>query len=481
METTLGDLDGNSRPEAQRPCWQLSLVHATDPAYVGAFVLLDDGAQVEFGRRAPLFGKDALDDGRLSRVHASLRSDRSGALEIKDLGSRNGTHVDGRKIGELTTPVRHGAIIRMGATIILARRVPARFDRALDDGLTGAGYTHAMLAASVRHLATRTTVALLCGDTGTGKDHLARIIHRESGRPGAFVVLDCGALDGRSAHVELFGSAEQPGALARAEGGTLYLDGIEEATRALQTGLLLALEGSPDEPLGVDAPRRNVRILAATRVPAGSLADTPGLRSDFLARLTRWVVTLPPIVQRPEDIPLFATAFAHRIAGEPRILHPRLVLALLASSWPGNLHELAGVIERAVIEHPSGPLRAPTDVTGLASPIAVEPARPRLHIAASGRWFELDGERHDLSRRRALHRLLAVLVDRYTHSPGTSVSCAEMMRAGWPDEVLLGDSGLNRVYVAMTKLRKLGLRPVIERDADGYRLSPGCDVVVTPS
>lgn len=196
----------------------------------------------------------------------------------------------------------------------------------------------------------------LAGETGTGKEVLAHLLHAWSERAsGPFVPLNCGALALSLAESELFGHVkgaftgaihQRPGALLQAHGGTLFLDEVGDLPMDIQVKLLRFLENGEIRPVGSDRPTRaDVRILCATHHPLRKLVEEGRFRRDLYYRLASIAIEIPPVRGRPEDIRLLAGAFASELGRE---LSPRALLRLQAHDWPGNVRELRHAVERAV-------------------------------------------------------------------------------------------------------------------------------------
>jgi two-component system NtrC family response regulator len=198
--------------------------------------------------------------------------------------------------------------------------------------------------------------ALITGESGTGKELVARRIHVHSDRAsGPFVVVHSPAIAGEGAELELFGDARRPGRIRQADGGTLFLDGIGELSPAIQGKLLQVVEAGVITPAG-GAPRIPVdcRILAATR-PEGRSC----LRDDLLYRLAVVEIAIPPLRERPEDVPPLCAHFVGIYSGERDLeLDDPLIEAMLRRSWPGNVRELANACERLVLLSRGGRLDA---------------------------------------------------------------------------------------------------------------------------
>lgn len=213
----------------------------------------------------------------------------------------------------------------------------------------------------LERLAESDVPVLIEGESGTGKELLARAIHSASGRTGPFVTLHCGTVPETLVEVELFGHHEgaftgadrtRGGLLAHAEGGTLFLDGAEQADPTLQGALLRVLETGRYRPLGGDREVDvDVRIVSATRETIDLGADRPDeLRLDLFYRLAGARVRVPPLRERREDILPIVERLLTRAAGDatPPELAPGVEEALLAHEWPGNAREIENLARRLV-------------------------------------------------------------------------------------------------------------------------------------
>ena len=204
---------------------------------------------------------------------------------------------------------------------------------------------------------------LVLGDSGTGKELLARYIHERSARAGApFVAVNCAAIPETILEAELFGHergaftgafARRDGRFAKANGGTLFLDEIGELAPSVQVKLLRVLQEGEYEPLGGDTVRADVRVVAATNKDLQAEVAAGRFREDLYYRLNVIAITAPPLRARREDIPLLVDHFLGIYCAKnhrPRLTAGRDVLELLAAyRWPGNVRELENAIERAVV------------------------------------------------------------------------------------------------------------------------------------
>lgn len=195
----------------------------------------------------------------------------------------------------------------------------------------------------------------LAGETGTGKEVLAHLIHAWSDRvSGPFITLHCGALPLSLAESELFGHVKgaytgaishRVGALTQAHGGTLFLDEVGDLPLDIQVKLLRFLENGEIRSVGADhTSRADVRIICATHHPLLKLVEEGKFRRDLYYRLASIIVKIPTLRDRPEDIEYLATHFASELK---RTISPKAVLRLKAYNWPGNVRELRHAIERA--------------------------------------------------------------------------------------------------------------------------------------
>jgi formate hydrogenlyase transcriptional activator len=232
------------------------------------------------------------------------------------------------------------------------------------EGIVGSSDALSAVLNQVRTVAVTDSTVLIEGETGTGKELIARAIHMSSRRrTRPFIKLNCAAIPLGLLESELFGHergaftgavTQKLGRFEAADGGTLFLDEIGDIPLELQAKLLRVLQEQEFERLGSTYTRRvNVRVVAATNQDLAALVAEKLFRMDLYYRLDVFPIALPPLRHRLEDIPVLVAHFVRRYAAAmaKRIdkITPRAIEALLHYSWPGNIRELQNFIERAVI------------------------------------------------------------------------------------------------------------------------------------
>ena len=243
-----------------------------------------------------------------------------------------------------------------------------------EDTIIGQSAAFQHILNQVRVIATSDSVTLIQGETGTGKEVVARFIHDQSSRSrGPFVKLNCAAIPGPLLESELFGHergaftgaiAQTTGRFQQADQGTLFLDEIGDLPLELQPKLLRALQESEFERLGSSRTIRvNVRVVAATNQDLAQLVRRKQFRADLYYRLNVIPITLPPLRERVEDIPLLVQYFVRKYSARMQksidVIPSEVMDVLKAHDWPGNIRELQNCIERAVVLS-SGPVLRPT-------------------------------------------------------------------------------------------------------------------------
>ncbi|MHB1045652.1 MAG: sigma-54-dependent transcriptional regulator [Thermoanaerobaculia bacterium] len=344
-----------------------------------------------------------------------------------------------RRIRARTSPppvvvlTAHGSIpeaveaVRLGAADYIAKPLPSPealvdlvaslLPREDDGEIVTADPAMKELLDLVDRVAPRDVAVLVTGESGAGKELVARRLHARSPRAkGPFVAVNAAALPETLAESELFGAergaftgADQAraGRFEEAAGGTLFLDEVGELPLALQSKLLRVLEervvrrlgGSRDVPV-------DVRLVAATNRDLTRETEEGGFRQDLFFRLAVVVVNVPPLRERPDDVPLLARHFAQRLAERHAVPVPSLTddaLAVLsAHAWPGNVRELRNVLERSVVVRGGAPIRA--------ADLGLAPATAPLDRAHREREALLAALRRTGGKREEAAKLLGISV-----------------------------------------------------------------------
>ncbi|MCI0692012.1 sigma-54-dependent Fis family transcriptional regulator [candidate division KSB1 bacterium] len=230
-------------------------------------------------------------------------------------------------------------------------------------GLIGKSATFIQLLAAIEAAARCDVRVLLEGQSGTGKELIARAMHRFSSRTDQpFMAVDCGAIPANLVESELFGHVkgaftgadrERKGLLEQASGGTLFMDEIENLPLDLQAKFMRVLQEGEVRPVGSNVTRKvNVRIISASSLSLRELVDRGKFRSDLFYRLYVYPIYVPALADRREDIPLLANHFLAKFAAEQKkrvtSFHARLLDFMRQRSWPGNIRELENFVERLV-------------------------------------------------------------------------------------------------------------------------------------
>jgi sigma-54-dependent transcriptional regulator len=387
--------------EAPIPLYPNGTPKMDDPrtycAFSGEMGAVPDAQHAGLWDLASIHARDAV-EGMLTRgvLTCPLQGNNDvtvGVLEISGLRNETGQKLDEaglRARGSLLQAFAYQAAIHLAHRALEVRNevLSARLEQMNEEAgtadeqdrtarMVATSATQGLIQASpqmramldmLTKVVDSTVPVLILGETGTGKDVIARLVHAGSGRSGAYVAQNCAALPAELLESELFGHrrgaftgahADKAGLFEQADQGTLFLDEIGDMPLGLQAKLLRVLQDGEVRALGATKARRlDVRILAATHADLrGDVAD--GLfREDLYYRLAVFPVTVPPLRDRDGDTLLLARHFAHEFARTYRKhirgMTPDTERLIVTHPWPGNVRELRNVMERAVILCPQG-------------------------------------------------------------------------------------------------------------------------------
>lgn len=354
-----------------------------------------------------VLGSGKLADVRIADRAVSARHCRLSAtsrgLELSDLGARNGVFVGGARVGNAMLDGAGGSFV-VGRTTVMVRCRGAADDAGANDslpGIVGSSAPMRRVAREVRRHARTRAAVLLQGESGTGKDVVARALHELARRPGAYVPLNVGAISESLADAELFGHrrgaftgaiAARSGAFEQAHRGTLFLDEIADLPMSIQVKLLRVVEDGVVRPIGGSQPISvDTRIVSATWAPLHDRVSQGRFRGDLFHRLSVATIQLPPLRERRSDIPALAHVLLERLRPELglRRLSSGALARLVAHDFPGNVRELSSVLYRSAVAC-EGPEIGPEHVQ-----ISVSRRREvhagRLSSAESARLVERHG------------------------------------------------------------------------------------------
>ncbi|MEJ7728392.1 MAG: sigma 54-interacting transcriptional regulator [Polyangiaceae bacterium] len=378
-------------------------------------ITLDEGQEVVAGRSRQ--AAIVIEHERVSRNHAAFVR-RGGEVFVRDLGSRHGTLIGGRLLRSGEAALGGGDLVRVGAVEILVATASegggayaAEGDPVTvgTDELVVADPKSAEVVAMARRLARAPSTVLLLGNTGVGKEVLARLIHRWSPRAGGpYVRINCAAIPETLLESELFGhergaftgaDRRKIGQIEAASGGSLLLDEIAELSRSAQAKLLGVLENRTVTRVAATTETAvDVRLIAATHRDLRDEVAAGRFREDLYYRISTFTLRIPPLAERAAEIEPLAAVFARRFAQmldqpNPR-LSPATMAVLRAHAWPGNVRELRNAIEHAVVlaergviepHHLPEAVRAPSSGDDAAAPTAGNEAAMRDQIEAMER------------------------------------------------------------------------------------------------
>jgi DNA-binding NtrC family response regulator len=355
LTRTVTTIDNRALGETQRH-WCLRLIHHPEPSLIGLRYVFQSDQSIELGRGGAFAGRPILNIPSLSRNHVKVTAKDEG-LHVSDMGSRNGTYIDGNRVTDAIASF--GQTLGVGSLLFLVHRGPLLYDEPNNPRLIGCSWQIASILQDARLVALRDTTVTILGETGSGKEILANEIHRLSNLRGDMVPINCGALSDGVLQSELFGhvrgafsgaGAQRHGLIRRAEHGTLFLDEVGDATSTMQVTLLRLLQERSYRPVGSDQERKtSARFIAATAPRVRDAVAEQRFREDLWMRLSRWVIDIPPLRQRPDDIHVLANHFTAKYAKPKGRLTAQFLGELCRHPWPGNVRELEGVIEAACV------------------------------------------------------------------------------------------------------------------------------------
>ena len=364
---------------------------ATKRTAAHLFVVLEAGRPLAGGARYELSGIDEVVLGRgaareatregkrlivripdplMSSTHARIVRE-PGGFSIEDSGSKNGSFADGARVTKQR--VAAGALLDLGTTLFTVQHdlptpplsrasVDAAALAGRELGMTTLLPAYAVALDKLGDIARTGLFVLLLGETGTGKELLARGVHGRSARTGAFVPVNCGAIPENLVEGQLFGhvrgafsgaARDEPGFVRASDRGTLLLDEIGDLPKSSQAALLRVLQEHEVTAVGATrAQKVDLRVIAATHRPIASLATGAGFRSDLFARLAGYTHELLPLRERMEDLGLLVAAILPRVAPEGAAtltLELDLARALFHHDWPLNVRELHNALAASVV------------------------------------------------------------------------------------------------------------------------------------
>ncbi len=321
-----------------------------------------------------------VSDPTVSGRHCEISAGRDG-LELRDLGSKNGVFVGAARVERAWLRAQPASVV-MGCSTIVVRRGDEDLlcDAEPLPGLIGTSSVMRGIAMEVRRHARLKAPILIQGESGTGKDVVARAIHILSGRTGPYLPLNVGAIQDSIADAELFGHrrgaftgavSSRQGAFEHAHRGTLFLDEVAELAPAVQVKLLRVVEDGLVRAVGsVATSQVDVRLVSATWARLPERVALGRFRADLYHRLSTVVIALPPLRARKVDIPVLCDALLARLEVElgRKQLSSGALARIAAYDWPGNVRELGSVLYRAAVSAP-GSVIGPEHVALMAGAI----------------------------------------------------------------------------------------------------------------
>lgn len=361
------DTTGQTRPQSVSPAVlvvpRIQLMVVREGGKVALRRVELEGERIRIGSHPS--NDLVLDDRQVSRFHCTLTLGRN-AWQLSDSGSLNGSFLSGVRFRDADLPTTE---CELGLGSSLVRVLPlraasvVRVSEAEHFGeIHGTSVAMRQVFSLLEKVASSDATVLIQGESGTGKELLAQEIMRRGPRAKKpFIILDCSAISPNLIESELFGHARgaftgahrlRVGAFEAAHGGTLFLDEIGEMPLDMQPKLLRALEAREIRRAGENEVRKvDVRVIAATNRNLEREVNRARFREDLYFRLSVVTVRLPPLRERPEDIPILVRTFLERLGAtkSEQLFTPRVFRELADHVWPGNVRELRNYVERALV------------------------------------------------------------------------------------------------------------------------------------
>jgi transcriptional regulator with AAA-type ATPase domain len=369
-----GDRQSGSRARPAQPGVQLTLLFESGRPLAATCFDLAAVDAVTVGRRAEKFTAELtatggerrlglkLQDRRVSQVHLHMRRTSQG-WSLEGAGSRNGSRVNGRRVAQHL--LRTGDLVEVGQSFLLFREsegAPPAIGGNRRLGMVTASPSLGRTLDELATLAPARVPILILGETGTGKELVAKAIHQHSGRKGPFVTVNCGALPRSLVESELFGyrkgsfsgaQEDRIGLIRAAHTGTLFLDEIGDLALDAQTALLRVLQEGEVHPLGATTPIPvDVRVVAATHRRLPDMVAAREFREDLFARLNGFMAFILPLRERREDFGTLVRHLLERHAPDRAdgiTFDSGAVRRLCGYGWPANVRELEKVIQKSVL------------------------------------------------------------------------------------------------------------------------------------
>lgn|GEM_PF-6704415 len=320
MSTTTCSNEDDPRSRRAPPQACLTVVHHPNHYLVGQWTTLESGTKLLLGRDCTCLGVGSLADRAVSRMHAVVEGLMNGTVELRDLGSRNGTFANGCRVQRAV--LRDGDVIGIGGILLLFHVSPVTVRVARSRRLLGVGHGIGEVIRQIEQVAPHPVTVLVMGETGTGKELVAQELHDKSGRKGPLLSVNCGGMADSLMQAELFGALkgaysgadrDRVGLFEAADGGSLLLDEIGDASEPLQRSLLRVLQDGRVQPLGGTRSRAvDTRVIAATHRDLAWMMEQGKFREDLYARLSGWIIRIPPFASVGKIFPTWCGASCRR-------------------------------------------------------------------------------------------------------------------------------------------------------------------------